>query len=165
MSEKAFYNFDRVDKTGPLFGALERCRAVQQDPRYHPEGDVFTHSLQVFNKARRESTDADLLLAALLHDVGKVIDPYGHEKLGVQMLSGFISDKTTWLIENHMRFWYLVYGDMRKRQKVLSLRENEWFADLVMLCRWDKMGRVAGWQPKYDRVDFILFFKSLLEAR
>lgn len=161
MSEKAFYNFDRIDKTGPLFGALEKCRAVQQNPEHHPEGDVFTHSLQVFNKARRESTDVDLLLAALLHDVGKVIDPYGHDKIGVRMLDGFISDKTAWLIGNHMRLWYLILGEMRKRSKVFSLRDNKWFPDLLMLGRWDKMGRVAGWQPKYDRVDIILFFKSL----
>ncbi|MGC4003191.1 MAG: HD domain-containing protein [Pirellulales bacterium] len=66
---------------------------VQQDPRYHPEGDVLYHSLQVYQLARAEVPyDEELLLAALLHDVGKGIDPADHTAAGLEALDGFITD-------------------------------------------------------------------------
>src|SRR5438034_502171 len=52
---------------------------VKGSARYHPEGDVLYHSLQVFEQARdRRPYDEEVLLAALLHDVGKVLDPSDH---------------------------------------------------------------------------------------
>ncbi len=54
---------------------------VKQDPRYHPEGDVLYHSLQVFDHARDEMPyDEEFLTAALLHDLGKGIDPRSCER-------------------------------------------------------------------------------------
>ena len=60
---------------------------VKQNPKYHPEGDVLYHLLQVFELARVERPwDEEFLLAALLHDVGKGIDPYDHVAAGLQAL-------------------------------------------------------------------------------
>ena len=161
MSEKRFYNFDRIDLTGPLFNNLEKCRGVLQNPIHHPEGDVFNHSIQTFYRAKKETSDIDLLVSALLHDVGKLIDPYGHDKIALEMLDGFISPKTAWLIKNHMRFWDFILGGMKRQKKVFDLIENEWFVDLSMLCRFDKMGRTANYFPKYDRIEIIEFLKCM----
>jgi len=38
-----FYNLESVERTAPLFDALEKCKGVVQDPTHHPEGDVFVH--------------------------------------------------------------------------------------------------------------------------
>ena len=70
--------------------ALYRLRlvpleAIKQNPKYHPEGDVLYHSLQVFHLARdARPYDEEFLLAALLHDVGKAIDPQDHCAAGVE---------------------------------------------------------------------------------
>src|SRR4051812_27383118 len=59
-----------------LLGPLE---GVQQGAKHHPEGDVLYHSLQVFELAREHRAyDVEFLQAALLHDVGKGIDPRDH---------------------------------------------------------------------------------------
>jgi len=60
----------------PELMALEGC---PQDPRWHPEGDVWTHTLHVTNEAARIAAQenlsfedrATLVLAALCHDLGK----------------------------------------------------------------------------------------------
>ncbi len=79
---------------------LER---VKESPVYHPEGDALYHSLQVFDLAREEFPyDEEFLSAALLHDVGKAIDPRDHTMAGLEALEGFITARTAWLIEHHM---------------------------------------------------------------
>ena len=139
----------------PLFGLLEQCRGVEQMDVHHPEGDVFAHSLQVLRCAFRESNDTDLILAAMLHDVGKAEESKGHEKLAVEWLRGHVSVKTLWLIEHHMRIWYLILGEMKRRKKVRDLIEHPWLPELILLARWDKMGRSPGAQVGYDRAEIV----------
>ena len=68
---------------------LEPLAEVKQSPEYHPEGDALYHSLQVFELARdRAPYDEEFLLAALLHDVGKAIDPADHVAAGLEALDG-----------------------------------------------------------------------------
>ncbi len=63
---------------------------VRQSPKYHPEGDALFHSLQVFGLAREEMAyDEEFLLAALLHDVGKAIDPDDHVGCGTRSVGRF----------------------------------------------------------------------------
>ena len=75
---------------------------VKQRPEYHPEGDALYHSLQVFDLARdAQPYDEEFQLAALLHDVGKAIDPRDHIAAGLEALDGHITPRTAWLIEHH----------------------------------------------------------------
>lgn len=135
----------------PLFDILEKTKGVEQKEIHHPEGDVFTHSIQVMNLAFRETKDTDLILAAMLHDVGKAFDSKEHEKIGVEILDSLVSVKTSWLIGNHMRFWYFILGEMKKLSKVQELANHGWLPELAFLARWDKMGRNPRRKIIYDR--------------
>ena len=57
------------------FPELLALVGVDQDPVWHPEGDVWTHTLMVIDEAaglrRGEADDLDLMLGALCHDLGK----------------------------------------------------------------------------------------------
>ena len=87
--------------------------ARQAKPEYHPEGDALYHSLQVFDLARDELPyDEEFLLAALLHDVGKAIDPHDHVAAGLEALEGYITPRTAWLIEHHMEAHALADGTL-----------------------------------------------------
>ena len=93
-------HLDRFELYRMLLEPLER---VKQNPSYHPEGDALYHSLQVFELARgRAPWDEELLLAALLHDVGKAIDPSDHVAAGLAALEGTITPRTQFLIAHHM---------------------------------------------------------------
>ncbi len=149
----------------PYFRALERCRGVPQMDEHHPEGDVFNHSLQVLRWAFRESIDTDLILAAMLHDVGKAVETRGHEEKAVEMLGDHLSAKTKWLIEQHMRIWDMVLGDMRRQGKVKYLVEHLFLPDLILLARWDKMGRDPRRIVHYDRGEIIERLNRCVEKR
>lgn len=137
------------------FSALERCKGVPQMDEYHPEGDVFNHSLQVLHWAFRETNDTDLILAAMLHDVGKVKESKGHEQIAVEMLDEYLTTKTRWLIEQHMRIWYLIRGEIRRLGKVHELISHPFLPDLILLARWDKMGRNPRSTIHYSRQTII----------
>lgn len=117
---------------------------AKQSPKWHPEGDVLYHSLQVFEQAKdRSSYDEEFLLAALLHDIGKGIDPYDHVNAGLQALEGLITPRTSWLIEHHMIAHEYVKGTLGSRQR-RRLEDHQDFEDLLMLQECDMAGRVPG---------------------
>jgi HD domain len=117
---------------------------VKQHPLYHPEGDALYHSLQVFDLARNEHPyDEEFLLAALLHDVGKGIDPHDHVRAGLEALDGFISERISWLIENHMEAHRLREGTLGVRAR-RRLKANPNYDELLLLCECDSKGRVPG---------------------
>ena len=120
---------------------LER---VKQNSTWHPEGDVLYHSLQVFDQAIQvRPYDEEFLLAALLHDVGKGIDRYDHVEAGLQALDGLITERTFWLIENHMLAQEYEAGTLgQKARKRLEASDD--FEDLMLLRECDNAGRVPG---------------------
>uniref|UniRef100_A0A6M3ITL5 Putative HD domain-containing protein n=1 Tax=viral metagenome TaxID=1070528 RepID=A0A6M3ITL5_9ZZZZ len=149
----------------PLFDLLESTRGVEQDIKRHPEIYVFEHSLQVLKQAFRESVDTDLILAAMLHDIGKKENSKGHEKVAVEWLNGLVSVKTLWLIEHHMRIWSLILGKMKKLGKVLELSGHPWIPELLLLARWDKSGRDPNMKVNYDRGEIMGRLNMCVEKR
>jgi tRNA nucleotidyltransferase (CCA-adding enzyme) len=84
-----------VERLWPEMAALIDC---PQEPEWHPEGDVWTHTLMVVDEARRRIDDLPrpgrivIMLAAVSHDFGKPattafvdgrIRSLGHEEAGV----------------------------------------------------------------------------------
>ncbi len=135
---------DRVDRFQVYESLLLPLEYVKEDPRYHPEGDVLYHSLQVFDLARDELPyDEELLLAALLHDVGKAIDRQHHVAAGLEALHEFITPRTAWLIEYHMLGQGLLDGTLGARAR-RRLQQSEHFEELQLLCECDRDGRQTG---------------------
>ena len=124
---------------------------VKQSREYHPEGDVLYHSLQVYELSRDELPyDEEFQLAALLHDVGKAIDPHDHVAAALEALADVITPRTAWLIEHHMEAHALVEGTLGVRAR-RRLEESPDFDELVSLSRCDRAGRVPGAQvPDLD---------------
>ncbi|MCK5016756.1 MAG: HD domain-containing protein [Candidatus Peribacteraceae bacterium] len=148
-------NLYTMELLGPVFELLDKCKDVEQNKKWHPEGDVFIHSMQVFHYAIKETDDTDLILAALLHDVGKQIDSKAHDMIALDMLDDYCSSKTIWLIKEHMRIWYYLEGEMRRRSKCAKLVKHPWLMELIQLARWDKMGRREHFKPKYTYDDIL----------
>jgi putative nucleotidyltransferase with HDIG domain len=116
--------FELMDESGLLREVLPEIAAMQgvaQPPEYHPEGDVWTHTLLMLEMLP-EGVSRTLAWGTLLHDVGKPptfrvapdrIRFDGHVDVGVKMaqeicrrlrMSGSETEQITALVANHMRF-------------------------------------------------------------
>lgn len=135
---------DHLDRFAIYRMRLWPLEQVKQDARHHPEGDVLYHSLQVFERARDvRPYDEEFLLAALLHDVGKAIDPRDPDRSAIEALRGTITDRTSWLIEHHREA--RAYRDKTLSPKVRRLlEESGWIDDLILLLELDEAGREPG---------------------
>ena len=134
----------QVDRFQLYESLLLPLENVKQNPKYHPEGDVLYHSLQVFDWAKDQLPyDEEFLLAALLHDVGKGVDPADHIAAGLEALAGSITPRVHWLIANHMAAHEILDGTIGHRAK-LRLQENESYDELVLLGKCDRAGRQRG---------------------
>ncbi len=132
---------DRYQIYEMLLLPLER---VKESRKYHPEGDVLYHSLQVFDLARDQRPyDEEFLLAALLHDVGKGIDRGDHVAAGLEALEGVITPRTAWLIEHHMDGHAILGGTLGARAR-RRLEASADFDELVLLAECDDAGRAVG---------------------
>ena len=135
---------------------------VQGSRVYHPEGDVLYHTLQVFELAREHRPyDEEFLLAALLHDVGKAIDPSDHVAAAVDALRGAVSERTLWLIEHEADLLALRDRGLNARSKQ-ALERSEYFDDLKLLRDADDSGRVPG--TPVGTIDEALAYLKGLEA-
>jgi predicted HD phosphohydrolase len=117
---------------------------VKGSARYHPEGDVLYHSLQVFDQAReRRPYDEEFLLAALLHDVGKGLDPANHVTAALEALADLITDRTRFFIEHHMDAHAYREGKLGARAR-RELQASPDFEELMLLEECDAAGRERG---------------------
>lgn len=158
--------FELLDQTGLLTGLMPEVAAmkgVAQPPEFHPEGDVWTHTLLILEKLRHPTIT--LAMGALLHDVGKpvtfrVADRIrfdGHAEEGVRIAHEiltrlrFSSDQIAQieaLVANHMRFKDA--GQMRESTMKRFLRMDR-FEEHVELHRLDCLSS-NGKLDNYKRV-------------
>ena len=92
-----------MDQLSVWFPELQALIGIEQDPIFHPEGDVWTHTMEVLDRAaafREEVSDPySFLMLALAHDFGKIvttaeidgrIHAYGHETEGLPLVEAFL---------------------------------------------------------------------------
>ena len=142
----------RMELKDTLLDLLYALEGVEQDPFYHPEGDVLYHSLQTFEHALEDTEDPDLWAVALLHDIGKSIQNEEHARLGAEILEGTLNTRITWLIRYHM---HIVYEPKPTRAMWRGTRQ---LRELELQRKWDLAGRdPLGWtRDPESAVDLIL---------
>ncbi|NOY42041.1 MAG: HD domain-containing protein [Planctomycetes bacterium] len=131
----------RFDRYAALLRPLE---FVTQDPIRHPEGDVLYHSLQVYTLVGEHFPyDEELLTAALLHDVGKAVNRRDSIAVGLAALTGIITPRTVWFIENLPVARTLVDGTLGVRA-INRLKASPDFDELTVFIDSDLAGRRCG---------------------
>ena len=144
--------FELLDRSGLLEQVLpevKRLQGVEQPPEFHPEGDVWIHTLIMLENLRRPTPT--LALAALLHDVGKPptfsvrkrIRFDNHVEIGARMaeaicgrlrMSGRETQRVVELVAHHLRF--KDFPHMRRSTQLRFLRMDG-FEEHLELHRLD----------------------------
>ena len=163
--------FELLDETALLHEVLpeiERMKGVEQPPQFHPEGDVWIHTLMLLEQLEPDCS-MTLAWSALLHDVGKPptfrvapdrIRFDGHVEVGVAMAAEicrrfrFSNDETSQilaLVQNHMRFGEVEHMRTSTLKRFFRLHG---FAEHLALHRMDVMAsnrNLHYWQFARDR--------------
>jgi poly(A) polymerase len=147
--------FELLDETGLLAVLLPEIavmKRTQQSPDYHPEGNVFNHTLLLLNHL--DAPSETLAYGCLLHDVAKPVclrqeadrvTFYGHTEKGAEMAeeilmrlkrSRAVSERVSYLVRNHLR--HVQAPQMRLSTLKRFLRE-EGIEELLELARIDAL--------------------------
>lgn len=139
-SAKGIKLLDEHDLLRIILPELVACKGVPQPEKYHPEGDVYTHTLLALEEADRFIKDPLVKLGLLLHDIGKPKaleanlgkNSAGHEVIGAKMteeicrrlrFSNEESKLLTYLVKEHQRIGHL--PQMGKAKQVRFLKQGE----------------------------------------
>src|SRR6476620_11294726 len=68
------------------------------------------HALQTATRALRDGADEELVVAALLHDLGDALAPWNHAEFVAAILRPYVSDRTWWIVKHHDLFQAYYYA-------------------------------------------------------
>jgi predicted HD phosphohydrolase len=122
--------------------------------------DRLEHSLQCATRAHRDGADEEIVVAALLHDIGDELAPYNHCELAAAILRPYVSERTYWVVKYHGLFQAHYYAhhyqqdpDARDRY-----RDSPYYQDCVDFCeKWDQ----ESFDPAYQSLP-LEFFEPMI---
>ena len=160
-----FEELRKMKQLSLWFPELAGLAGIPQNPVYHPEGDVWTHTMQVLDEAARLREESSeplwFMLSALCHDFGKAdateekngaLHAYGHEKTGLPLVQRFLSR-----ITNEVKLTKYVLNmtemHMQPNKKAREASHVKSFMgmfdlsvcpeDLLLLAKADHLGRLG----------------------
>ena len=94
------------------------------------------HSLQSATRAFDAGESEQMVVAALLHDIGDNLAPCSHSEMAASILRPYVSGKIYWIVKHHGLFqtWYYAHHFDQDRNARDRFREHEWYQDCVDFC-------------------------------
>ena len=180
-----FRVLERQDHLKEFFPEVAQLRGVPQNPVYHPEGDVFDHTMLVLDAAAALRDQAEwplaFMLAALCHDLGKFnateispegkITSYLHPITGVPLAEAQLARLTshaklsryvTNMVELHMRPNALANSHSKKKKTRMLFDMAVSPFDLILLSRADASGKT---DKPYDMGNWAFLNERLADYR
>ncbi|MBV6517485.1 MAG: phosphohydrolase [Candidatus Brocadia sp.] len=150
---------DELHLLHEILPEVSHMKGVRQPENFHPEGDVFVHTLLCLSKLvplAEQGLDRPsftLAMGVLLHDIGKTVTFEEsdrirfnlHEKVGADMaaricdrlkLSHAEKERVVWLVLKHL---YFKDAQKMRLNKLKRLFANEGYPELAELCRIDAL--------------------------
>ena len=161
MAEGTREDYELLDRLEDEFskGTADRVLTMLRDLAGSLSGykiDRLEHSLQCASRAYRDRADEELVVAALLHDIGDLLSPFNHSELAAAVLRPYVSEQTYWIVLHHGLFQSYYYahhtgGDRNARD---AYRDHPWYQDTVEFChRWDQ----SSFDPDYESLPLEFF--------
>ena len=125
------------------------------------------HSLQTATRALRDGASDEMIVAALLHDIGDEMAPLNHSEYAAAILKPYVSEKTYWIIDKHGIFQMYYYahhlgGNKNERDKY---KDHKYYKDTIDFCeKWDQ----KSFDPDYKSLtlkDFEPYVKKIFSRK
>ena len=120
------------------------------------------HSLQTATRAEKDGADDELIVAALIHDIGDDLAPENHSQMAAAIIRPYVREQVTWILEMHGIFQMVYYADKLglnpdERERY---RGHKWFDDAEQFCSdWDQLS----FDPDYPTLP-LSHFKDRVRA-
>jgi predicted HD phosphohydrolase len=134
---------------------LESLRKLDYSLEGYPVSRLG-HSLQAATRALRDNADEEMIVAALLHDIGDELAPYNHAEVAAGILRPYVRPEVTWVVAQHGVFqnYYYVHhfgGDRNARER---FRDHPWYESCAHFCAaWDQ----CSFDPDYPTESLATF--------
>jgi len=169
----AFRFMNEIGLLELFFPELHTLVGIEQGKKHHPEGNVFEHTMLALDSVPMNERELDIMLAILVHDMGKavvtveresdeVIHFFGHAEEGEAPVRSFMSritndlaliEKVVTLTKFHMRAYDFKSKLDRRSLRRLALKVS--IPDLMKVHIADKRGRLNN-APELSYVEAIL---------
>lgn len=126
-----------LDALGELQGSLGGYQVTRLE-----------HCLQTASRAEDDGADEEMVLGALLHDIGDALAPANHSQYAAAIIRPYVREEVTWVVAHHGLFQMYYYAhhvgaDPNARERY---RDHQWFDVCARFCeRWDQ----AAFDPDY----------------
>jgi predicted HD phosphohydrolase len=106
------------------------------------------HSLQAATRAEADGADEEMVLGALLHDLGDDLAPENHSRYAASIIQPYVRPEVTWVVEHHGLFQKVYFAhhfgeDPNERD---IYRDHPYYDSCVRFCeRWDQ----SAFDPDY----------------
>ncbi|MEK9849514.1 MAG: HD domain-containing protein [Candidatus Puniceispirillum sp.] len=109
------------------------------------------HSLQTATRAEADGADIEMIVGALIHDLGDDLAPHNHSQLAAAIIRPYVRAEVSWILEHHGVFQMFYYGDAMGVDKNARdlYRDHPWFDSCERFCgRWDQMAFDPAYKSK-----------------
>ena len=158
-----------------IFPEIDALFGVPQPAKHHPEIDTGLHCLLALDQATLLSTNPEVRLAALLHDLGKALTPkenwpshHGHEQKGLSALEIFcerlrVPNSFKNLCTNVMQYHTHCHRALELRPETLTdmlqalaaFKPNNRLEEFLLACEADARGRYGFETRPYPQATYI----------
>ena len=125
------------------------------------------HSLQTATRALNDKASEEMIVAALLHDIGDELAPLNHAEYAASVLRPYVSEKTCWIIEKHGEFQMYYYAHHLSKNRNLrdKYKDHEYYKDALIFCEnWDQ----TSFDPNFKNLtlkDFEPYVKKIFSRK
>tara|TARA_B110001452_G_scaffold246976_1_gene232705 strand:- start:556 stop:1113 length:558 start_codon:yes stop_codon:yes gene_type:complete len=125
------------------------------------------HSLQTATRAFHDKADDEMIVAALLHDIGDELAPVNHSEYAASVLKPYVSEKTHWIVEKHGEFqmYYYAHHLGKNKNQRDKYKNHKYYNDTLNFCeKWDQ----ASFDPSYKSMnlkDFAPMVKRIFSRK
>jgi len=121
------------------------------------------HSLQAATRAEADGADLEMIVAALVHDLGDELAAENHSQLAAAIVRPYVRAEVTWVVEMHglfqMRYYAQHYG--RDPNGYLAYKDHPWFDACCHFCEcYDQ----TAFDPHYPTKPLAYFEPMLREV-